>query len=108
MSLENCSKVLFTGSSFKNNCEFDLITISASSDVQFNHCVFTGNETAESLGTYCFFTVRSSASVGLSACKFIHNRTEYLLKDEGSISMHATEFVENTFRRGLHEVPRPG
>lgn len=108
MSIENCAKVRFTGCNFTNNREFDLITISASSDVQFDHCVFTGNETRESIGTltYCFFFVRSSAFIRLVGCKFMHNRAEYFLKDEGSISLDSTEFVENTFRRGLHENPR--
>ena len=101
LSIKSSSRVRFARSTFRNNREFDLIEISGSRNVRFDHCTVSQNHTTRG-GGYALFKLDKKSSIIIRGGQFRRNRVDTFINRPGRMRVIGSAQFERTLRRKLH------
>jgi hypothetical protein len=98
LTLKNSQNVRFIKSKFSKNKEFDLINVKENSNVVFENCDISGNESIiNPKMSHCLFCVDRKSSVLLNNSRILRNRSFYFAEYDGTVSLQSTLVENNEF-----------
>lgn len=99
-SVNNSKRILFKNSKFSRNKEFDLINVKNKSDVIFESCDISGNQSGlRETSEYCLFSVDRSSSVILKNSRVLRNQVTFFVENEGTVLFQNTLVEANDFKK---------
>ncbi|HIK16108.1 MAG TPA: right-handed parallel beta-helix repeat-containing protein [Leptolyngbyaceae cyanobacterium M33_DOE_097] len=110
LCLSNTEDVTFQDCQFKDNQEFDLVSVFNTKEIRFKDCEFSNNQTGNGGSRpYVLFNVNDSEPLQLLRCKVTNNRVQHLSQSANRLRLIATSIRGNQFDgQRTYPVKDPG